>query len=359
MSKRKRKLPKGIGERTYKTKEGKKRIFEYYFMFQGQRFSQSGFDTAEQATTARAQHLNRVRQGEGSEAGSSHTLEDVIDLKRVNNLEQGKGCASYNTLLRVLPEDLKSKPFLKVTKTNLQEWLNSIDGPSAKWLYKTLLAATFNHAKEIGLENVAMEKVKVQRPSDPEKYVPPTDDVEKVFSVMTPEDYDYFRALYILASRPGTVKTKEVGFNALKWQDVNFDLGHVTLYTSKSRGSRKRGYKLPIGDGELKAILERRKEAKRSDCPYVFWETNGRGKPLRFGRREYALELYCKEARVKTFTPGCLRNRRAVDIYTQSNNLSVVQAYLGHLKATTTDNYLRSLIGDFEYLNGTLKDFAI
>ena len=60
-------------------------------------------------------------------------------------------------------------------------------------------------------------------------YVPPQEDIDKVFSLATQDQWDY---LWLI--RDTLARVMEI--NRLRWEDVDFEKRLVTLYTRKKKG---------------------------------------------------------------------------------------------------------------------------
>jgi integrase len=115
-------------------------------------------------------------------------------------------------------------------------------------------------------------------------------------TILPPDVQDALRFAYLTGWRRGAVRS-------LEWRDV--DLRARTLRLRAANAKNKRGKVLPLR-ADLLALLERRAEVRRPDCPYVFHRD---GKPLVDFRK--AWKAACKAAGFSGLVPHDLRRSAA------------------------------------------------
>ena len=86
---------------------------------------------------------------------------------------------------------------------------------------------------------------------------------------------DAVRFLFFAAWRVGEVRT-------LEWRD--YDRGDDVIRLRPEHSKNRHGRVLPL-EGELAAVIERRIEARRLDCPYIF---HMNGKPIGDFRKQWS-----------------------------------------------------------------------
>jgi integrase len=125
--------------------------------------------------------------------------------------------------------------------------------------------------------------------------------------------------------------------NRLKWEDVDFERGIVTLYTRKAQNSDLKPVRVPMND-DLRFVLKQ----VPGTSGYVFPNPKT---GAAYDHRDKFLKTLCRDAGVREFTYHCLRHFGASKLDAMGAPITDIQAILGHGRATTTDNYLQSLRG--------------
>jgi integrase len=172
-------------------------------------------------------------------------------------------------------------------------------------------------------------------PEEPKvKYVPPAKDISKVLLASAPEDMELILTLYHTAGR-----TSEV-LNMI-WNDVNFENRWIRLWTRKRRGGELQEDKIAMTD-TLYAVLNRRWKKRNTSTPYVFH--NADGSKLIYQQKRNTMRNLCKKAGVQTFGFHAIRHHVASILADSGKaSLSQIQKMLRHRRATTTDNYIKTL----------------
>jgi integrase len=207
------------------------------------------------------------------------------------------------------------------------------------------LRSTFNFAKKRklvdenpvdGIDFLPMEK-KV-------KYVPPSEDIDKIIAVADPDTQDY---LWVI--RDTMARVNEV--NWLTWDDVSLEGRFVILYTRKKKGGHRSPRKVPMTD-KLFEVLSRRYSQRDPSKPWVFWHEYISSKTGEkcvgpYQDRKKFMKTLCRKAGVKYFRFHALRRSGASVMDSNNVPIGAIQRILGHENRTTTEIYLHS-IGDSE-----------
>lgn len=259
---------------------------------------------------------------------------EFCDLRMAPNTMRQKDFV-FSRFLARLPEGVEAT---HVTASQVSDYLSEAKiqrGNAAANRDLREIKALFNWGKRLG--NITQNPA---APLDrfPEKpflkYVPPTEDVEKVLNCADPEMRDLLEILIYTVARRGEI------LQHLKWSDIDFKNGTVRLQTKKARrGDIK--YQLKPMSPKLRNILERRLRDRQANTPYVFPREDGT--PRKADDFKHRMFWICKQAGVKSFGFHSLRHYAASVLVEAGSPLTLIQFFMGHERPTTTDNYLRSL----------------
>jgi integrase len=165
-------------------------------------------------------------------------------------------------------------------------------------------------------------------PEEPYRpYVPPPEDIDKVWMAATANERNFLDTLYHLLARKSEVAR-------LTWEDVKFEQRKVYLYTRKRRGGELQEDYLPMID-TLYHVLHNRWKRRDKTSPHVFQFTK---RQLR-----YMMKGLCERARVKPFGFHAIRHHVS-SVLTDSGKASMkqIQKLLRHRRQSTTENYLHA-----------------
>lgn len=176
------------------------------------------------------------------------------------------------------------------------------------------------------------------------KYVPPSEDIDKVIAVADPDDKDF-----LLIIRETMARVSEV--NRLLWEDIDFEKRCVFLYTRKKKGGHLTPRKVPMTQ-RLHDVLKERYENRNPDRPWVFWHRYWSRKAGKFcegpyGDRKKLMKRLCEKAGVRYFRFHPIRHSGASIMDGNNVPIGAIQRILGHENRKTTEIYLHS-IGDLE-----------
>ncbi|MDO9265375.1 MAG: site-specific integrase, partial [Desulfosalsimonadaceae bacterium] len=181
------------------------------------------------------------------------------------------------------------------------------------------------------------------------KYIPSGEDIKIVKSCASQWEKDFIETIIKTGARLSELLS-------LKWVEVNFEDGTLLLWTRKRRNGQKQSRTLPISD-DLKKILNRQKEVTgQNDYVFINPITNNKYEKNHAAIKNM-LKRLCKQGGVKPFGFHSLRHFISKKLM-KSNlvNLSDIQNFLGHERATTTDLYLQSINPNLKHLTQILDE---
>lgn len=160
------------------------------------------------------------------------------------------------------------------------------------------------------------------------RYIPPSEDLDKVILVATQDDFDLLVCLRYTGARIGELLR-------LTWEDVNFEKRTITLCTRKRRGGQLQSDKLAMPE-TLFRTLDSRWQHRDKDNPQVFRYAPNTLRNL--------MRSLCDRAGVKQFGFHAIRHHVA-SILADSGKatLGQIQRFLRHRRQGTTEHYLHEL----------------
>lgn len=170
------------------------------------------------------------------------------------------------------------------------------------------------------------------------RHVPSLSDIQKARKVASPEERDWIDTLYYTGARLGEIVH-------LEWNDIDFDMNTVTLYTRKRRRGNYEARKLSLAPA-LKKILLRRWEERKSDT-LAFPTKNGNPHPRSGWFLVGLFTRVCTRAGIPKFTAHGIRHHVATRLKDSHKATSYqIQSFLGHMNHATTERYLHELTVD-------------
>ncbi|BEQ14404.1 tyrosine-type recombinase/integrase [Desulfoferula mesophila] len=172
------------------------------------------------------------------------------------------------------------------------------------------------------------------------KYIPPMDDIDRVIELADPDTQDY---LWVI--RDTMARVSEV--NRLTWDDVDFKVRSLVLYTRKKRGGDLTPRTMPMTDRLFKR-MSRRFKHRRKDLPWVFWHRYWSRNESRWVEGPYKdrkrfMKTLCQRAEVRYFRFHPLRHAGATVLDNSNVPMGAIQRLLGHENRKTTEIYLHSI----------------
>lgn len=228
-----------------------------------------------------------------------------------------------------------------VARKDVDDYLSGVAKKSHYVANKELrfIKALFNHGVERDLlSGNPAEKIKFFPIARNKKYIPPQEDIDKVFNYCTEE-----QRFYLLAVITTMARISEL--NKLKWEDIHDD--YLILRTRKSKNSDLTERIIPIND-TLKQVISSMPKIGE----YLFCHPDG--KPYYY--RSKFLKKACERAGVKEFGYHALRHYGASKLAGSGVAITDIQALLGHQRPTTTDIYLQSIR---QSLIGAMKNLEV
>ncbi|ABW68709.1 tyrosine-type recombinase/integrase [Desulfosudis oleivorans] len=176
------------------------------------------------------------------------------------------------------------------------------------------------------------------------KYVPCSEDIDKVIAAADPDTQDYLWAIRETLGRVSEI-------NRLVWEDINLDERFIILYTRKKRGGHLTPRKVPMTE-KLHDVLQNRFNRRSPDVPWVFWhrfwnKRNGEFNIGPYKDRKRFMKSLCEKAGVRYFRFHALRHSGASIMDGNDVPIAAIQRILGHENRKTTEIYLHSM-GDME-----------
>jgi integrase len=321
--------------------------WRYDFTLKGTRYTGSWFKTKKEARTA--EEKRREELAKPKEETVTPTDMAFLDLvnSRLDHVKAYNSVTHYETYFytaRGWIRRWKDCTCEEISEQMVRDFLLDRSKVSAYTANRELryLRATFNFGKKRKLILVdpteGIEFMPVERRI---RYIPPLDDIAKVFSVADDETRNYLIAISDTMGRVSEI-------NRLKWEDVDLENGYLVLYTRKKRGGHLTPRKVPLTE-RLGEILKVRLESRKKSYPWVFyasyqdWKTKKKVvAPFRKYRRTI-LKTLCKKAGVRPFTFHALRHAGASIMDHNNVPLAAIQRILGHENRTTTEIYLHTM----------------
>ncbi len=183
-----------------------------------------------------------------------------------------------------------------------------------------------------------VEKMSEQRAP---RYVPPEEDFWKVYDLTEGQDKVMLYTFLHIGARRGEIF-------GLEWPDVDFGNNRIRLWTRKRKDGTYEYDWLPM-TRKLKNMLywwlENRPFKDKSHLFLCLDSTpfcdEYYGKP--FQKRRHFMKRMCEKAGVKHFGFHAIRHLTASILYSEGQDLSVIQAILRHKSPSTTERYLKTL----------------
>ncbi|BHH84223.1 tyrosine-type recombinase/integrase [Desulforhopalus sp. 52FAK] len=314
--------------------------WRYDFMMKGERYTQAWFKTKREAKEAEQKkrtelgkpistdmdflellnlRLDEVKQRLSHE----HYMDTLYHARRWADKWSGLTCSEITIELITFLRDERSLVSNQTANKELR-YLRSLFNWGMRKGYITINPAL----------NVDMMRVEKK-----EVYVPPIDDIKKVFAVASQEHRDYLHCLQDTFAR-----SREI--NNLRWQDIDFERNTVTLYTRKKKHGTKTPRIIPM-TAKLREVLCRRNDSRDHSIQWVFWhryysKTQGKTVVGPYKDRKKFMKTLCKDANVKYFRFHPLRHAGASFMESIGVPISHIQEILGHENRKTTEGYIHS-----------------
>lgn len=326
--------------------------WRYDFTLNGNRHSGAGYEKKQEARQAEAKKREELTRPQPVEVSEIPTDMDFLELVNLR-LDHVK---AYNSASHYLDHVYMARRWVKrfkrftcsqLSQRMIEAFVLERRKVSAYTANKEIryLRALFNFGKKKRLvrENPVdgIDFLPVEKRI---KYVPPVEDIDKVFALAEPDDQDYLWAI-----RETMARVSEI--NRLTWDEVDLRTRTVILYTRKKRGGHLTPRRVPM-TAKLYSIFARRYKERDPDKPWVFWRRYWSWKTREWKEgpyfdRQKLMRRLCRQAGVKYFRFHALRHAGASLLENSNVPIGTIQRILGHENRLTTEIYLHS-IGDAE-----------
>ena len=168
-------------------------------------------------------------------------------------------------------------------------------------------------------------------------YVPPEADFWMVYDISEGQDKVLLMGLICTAARKGEL---------FRWQwskDIDFTNRRIRLGSRKNRTSTMVYEWLPMLDDLYEALMEHREHAIND---LVFPQIVGNYIGNQYGLHRGFPQKLCEKAGVKPFGCHGIRGLAATILARKGVPTTVIQTVLRHKKISTTDKYIRALVGE-------------
>jgi integrase len=214
------------------------------------------------------------------------------------------------------------------------------------------LSAMFTYLRDIlGPDLDPLKKIKKRPHSRSVQYVPPIEDVKKVFAVATPAERVFLDCYIQTGARRSAV---------FRWtwnDDINFQRKKVRLGSRKTKDGSMKYQWVDMSSALYQSLKWLWENRKFPESPFVFVNDNPCGYGQPFKTRQRFLARLCDRAGVKEFGYHSLR-RFVASVLMDSKKVSLkeIQMLLGHSNLTTTEKYVYNLREDLSEAVGILSD---
>lgn len=324
--------------------------WRYDFTQNGKRHTEAWFKTKKEAKQAEARKREELKKsGSKMEIPTDMGFLALVNLRldHVKAYNSQRHYTEYCYMARRWVNNWEKLNCTDITQSMIEDFVIDRSKVSAFTANKEIryLRSMFNFGKKKRLitENPTdgIDFLPVEKRV---KYVPSSDDIDKVIAVADQETQDYLWAI-----RETMARVSEI--NRLIWDDVDFNGSFVILYTRKKKGGHLTPRRVPMTT-KLLGILSRRYKERDESKPWVFWHRylsikDNEWKEGPYLDRKKIMENLCKKAGVKYFRYHALRHSGASIMENSNVSIGTIQKILGHENRTTTEIYLHTL-GDSE-----------
>jgi integrase len=321
----------------YKVKGGYRYMAK--FQFQGEPVTKGGFkrvdDTKEWIATEKKRLKNQPEEIRGA------YLTFVTDyLNEKQTLHKDTFRTRRNICGRLMAFIVENGGSIDVALVDIQRfiepYISSIPNPKTSNRHLRELRVILNwgikkgHLRYNPTDGIEKRSVEKYIP-----YVPPIEDIASVILCADTQEEAIIVTYLHTAARLSEVLN-------LEWDDINFDLNSIRLWTRKRKGGDREPRVLRM-TGTLAGVLKRQWKNHKSE--YVFTHpTTGEKLKRDHTYFKFMLNRLCKKAGVKYFSYHKIRHRVASEMYDSGKaDVRHIQKFLGHTKMDTTEKYLHGL----------------
>jgi len=325
-------------------KDKKTGLWRYDFQYRGERWTGSGYKTKKAAATAERER-KRLLQRSPTDITFGELCLEYLDSAKARN--GGDWYKIKRWKMGKFLKKWKDRALETITQQDIEKHMiarsNSVSAGAANDDYQDIIRPIFNFAKNhkyikespcVGVKLMPMKDRK-------KKYIPPKEDVAKVFLMMPGHLRDAMVLMEHLLAR-----SKEIW--RLRIEDVDLDKKTVTLYTHKDRNGNLRTQVKPLNNTAREILFRHIKNAGKGQ---VYVIENPRTKS--HYRDRHILLWYIRkynkwakehgEPEIKEFGTHAFRHYSASKLKALNVPTIQIQHGLGHKNPSTTERYLQLL----------------
>lgn len=323
--------------------------WRYDFTLKGIRYTSTWFETKKEALKAEAERKEEITNPKPkmipqTDMGFLEVVNKKLDHVKAYNTKGHYRDFYYNA--RRWIKQWGKLTCKEISRDMVQKFILERSQVSACTANQDLryLRSAFNYGKKMGLIDFnptqGIEFLPTEKKS---RYVPPTQDIDKMINVANPDTQDYLWVLRETMARVGEI-------NRLTWSDVHIDAdieaSYVELSTRKKKGGHLTPRKVPMTE-QLYKVLSQRYAMRDKTKPWVFWHTymsrkTGKVVSGPYLDRKAIMWNLCEKAGVKYFRYHALRHAGASIMDNSNVPIGAIQKILGHENRSTTEIYLHS-----------------
>jgi integrase len=314
-------------------KDSTRKDWRYSFQYRGEIYAGGGHETRREAAAAREDRRKKIK----SQKTQTGTAFSDIANQYLDEAERRFAAQTYRYKRHVYGCFIKHAgniPVESITEDHVSSYLSTLTSNNLFNVHRKDLSALFTWAqkvKRIAIHNPCAAIDKMPH-NAADKIIPSEKEVLAIIAASAPgDDRDIILTCIHTLGRIDEVLR-------LRWQDVNFDLRSVTLWTRKRKGGEFEADTLPLNEA-LYSVLYARWKARKQDL-WIFYNEK---RETRYMHRPKMMRGICKRARVPFYGFHALRHFMATMLSDKAKvSTPVVSALLRHKNIRTTEIYLHS-----------------
>ena len=319
--------------------------YEYFFRLQKKPYTKAGFKTMKEARAAEAEKKKDLKSPKKQESTDMAFL--TLLNHRLDHLEAYRTKSHYKDNVYMAKKWIKlwkDKTALNVSTEEIRKHLidlkNKVSAHTANKELKSIRALWNFGIKQRWFTMNPADGIEFFPVDKQPRYVPSQEDIIRVIMASEGEIQDYLWTIALTMGRMSEI-------NSLEWEDVDFNLKTVRLFTRKTKGGDRVSRMIPMCN-TLVGILKRR--LKKNNTPWVFYHTYfsrsaGEWVTGPYRGRNRIMKTLCKKAGVKYFRFHPLRHFGASMLVKEGVDSKTIQTLLGHANFKTTEIYLHQIRG--------------
>jgi len=313
------------------------KTWKFKFQMAGKVYGGGGHKTKKAAMAAREQRKLHIKEnGSGkktpTDTGFREAASRYLDFSARRHAKKTYAYKAY-----VFDEFIKHAgdlPLNQITPGVIQDYLTTRKTNSNYNRHRKDLAALFSFARKT-LQIIQHNPCDVVERLPEERFVKKIPTQEEFLKLLAAAGPDERPLLTVLAHTMARIDE----ILRLRWVDVNFDKGFLTLYTRKTNDGAYRGRDIPL-NADLRSTLKSL-WGKRVQDEWVFLNPVTKTK---FTRRSKFMRGICKRAGIPNYGFHSIRHFISSYLFDKEKiGKATIGKLLGHQSLSTTDIYLHSL----------------